>query len=50
MKTLINNTITSFRNRPDFQREHVMTWEMFLKYAYGPCVAIMTSVSVMSGG
>ena len=50
MKTLINNTITSFRNRPDFQREHVMTWEMFLKYAYGPshddqCLGVVRRVT-----
>ena len=36
MTILLNNTIPSFRNRPDFQREHVMTWEMFLRYAAWP--------------
>ena len=36
MTTLINNTIPNLRNRPDFQREHVMTWEMFLRYGAWP--------------
>ena len=36
MTTLLSNTIPILRNRPDFQREHVMTWEMFLRYGAWP--------------